>query len=123
MISHCAERELFEETGIRAKFERVILFRELTQRQIYGCVDIYFVCLVRLEEGGLDGFKLCEREISDYAWVPLEEIEEFCAKKSMGTQLEMSKQVGRLYREKRLFSNYQYEYSLDQVKNSCFHRL
>ena len=59
--SQCAEMELLEETGIRVKFERVVFFRELTRRQVYGCADIYFVCLVRLEENGLEGLKLCER--------------------------------------------------------------
>lgn len=75
LISQVAERELFEETGIRANFKRIIMIRELTKDQIYGCVDIYFICLMDLAEGGLDSFKLCEREISNFAWVPLTEIE------------------------------------------------
>ncbi len=37
------------------------MMRELTQDQIYGCVDVYVVCLMKLEEGGLEGFKLCPR--------------------------------------------------------------
>lgn len=56
---------------MKATFKRIIMIRELTQDQLYGCVDIYFVCLMELIEGGLDSFKLCEREISNYAWVPL----------------------------------------------------
>jgi|JI9StandDraft_1071089.scaffolds.fasta_scaffold1861406_1 hypothetical protein len=51
------------------------MIRELTKDQIYGCVDIYFICLMDIAEGGLDSFKLCEREISNFAWVPLTEIE------------------------------------------------
>lgn len=47
------------------------MIRELTRDQLYDGVDVYFVCLMELEEGGLDSFKLCEREIKDHSWVPL----------------------------------------------------
>ncbi len=50
------------------------MIREHTRDQIYNGVDVYFVCLMTLEEGGLDNINLCKREISDYIWVPLDEL-------------------------------------------------
>ena len=71
MVHLCAERELLEETGIKAKFRRVVYLRESTH-QLYDSVDLYFVCLMDVTQEGLESFNLCKREISDHRWVPLE---------------------------------------------------
>jgi 8-oxo-dGTP pyrophosphatase MutT (NUDIX family) len=63
-----------EETGVKATFEKVVYFRELTG-QIYNCVDLYYVCLMTLEEEPLPQLQVCEREISSYQWVGLDDYE------------------------------------------------
>ena len=76
MVANCAERELFEETGIRAKFRRVVYIRELTH-QLYDSNDLYFVSLMDVTAEALTEMKICEKELTDYKWVPLEEYEAF----------------------------------------------
>lgn len=107
-MGQCAERELLEETGIRAKFSRVVFLRELGKGQIYNCVDLYFVCLMELEEDSLSQFHLCQTEIASHAWVPLEDYEQFCSQHSMGTQILVSRHVSKLHKEGRLFSGSAY---------------
>lgn len=47
-IDMCAERELFEETGIKAKYKYIVHFRELSHTLFNG-TDIYFACIVDVE--------------------------------------------------------------------------
>lgn len=59
-IPECVERELFEETNIKAKYRNILYFRE-QDKNMYGSVDIYFACMVDCEEEALQKMKLCSR--------------------------------------------------------------
>jgi len=48
-ISEAAERELFEETGIKANFESLLCFWHV-HNYLHGKGDIFFVCLLKLPE-------------------------------------------------------------------------
>lgn len=41
-----AEREIYEETGIKAKFDKIITFRHHHKFQ-FDCSDIYIVCSLK----------------------------------------------------------------------------
>ncbi|KAK2157453.1 hypothetical protein LSH36_191g03068 [Paralvinella palmiformis] len=67
-IGETAEREVYEETGIRTKFQCVVAFRHMHQFR-FGCSDFYFVCLMKpltLE------INRCQYEIADARWLDLE---------------------------------------------------
>ena len=91
-IHSCAERELWEEVGIKAKFRSLLYFRELpiTKNKI---MDIYFACLMDFQEGELQNIKVCEREISEFQFVPLKECKEFGEKHCSGTQKEVTRYI------------------------------
>lgn len=45
-IPECAERELFEEVGIRAKYHYILHFRELTET-LFHANDLFFACMMQ----------------------------------------------------------------------------
>jgi len=69
-ISDGVEREVFEETGIRAKFEKVLAFRH-GHSAPWGKSDLYFICLLRVRSPG--AFKLQKNEIQQAKWAPFQE--------------------------------------------------
>jgi len=78
-IDEAAEREVMEETGIRAKFHSILGFRQ-THGLAHGRSDLFFVCrLDPVEEVDEDGNVVIpdpiaqECEIAEVAWVPLAE--------------------------------------------------
>lgn len=64
-IPEAVEREVFEETGIRAKFKSLVGFRH-AHGYAFGCSDIYFVA--RLIPETLE-IKKCSQEISECVWM------------------------------------------------------
>lgn len=64
-----AEREVFEETSIVAKFESIVAIRH-AHGAGFGCSDIYVVIAMRPETQEI---KKCEREIADCKWMQFEE--------------------------------------------------
>lgn len=81
-IDHAIEREVFEETGIRAKFHSILSFRQ-THGLAHNRSDLFFVCrLDPVEETDQDGNTVIpepvaqECEIAEAAWVPLSEYKE-----------------------------------------------
>lgn len=56
-----AAREVLEETGVRTKFNSVLAFRQ-THNAMFGKSDLFFICLMDLEEGGSTDitFQQCE---------------------------------------------------------------
>ena len=94
-IQGCVERELWEEVGLKARFKTLLYFRELPivkNRQM----DIYFVCLMDYEEAALANISICDREIIEYQWVPLEEYKAFGEKYCSGTQKEVARYIHSL---------------------------
>lgn len=78
-IDQAVEREVYEETGIRAKFHSILGFRQ-THGLAHGRSDLFFVCrLDPLEEVDEHGNAIIpdpvaqESEIETAAWVPLSE--------------------------------------------------
>lgn len=73
-IGQTAERETFEETGIKAKFKSILSIRHLHKYQ-FGCADLYVVCLLTIDESDPAALNLkrCEQEIDAVQWMPLEE--------------------------------------------------
>jgi ADP-ribose pyrophosphatase YjhB (NUDIX family) len=57
-IPQCVERELYEETHIRAKFDYILYFRE-TDKTVYNASDLYFVCMMKYQPEALEQLKLC----------------------------------------------------------------
>lgn len=60
-----AEREVFEETGIRSKFVGVLCFRHQHKFR-YNCSDFYHVCLMKALTTDITK---CENEILDCRWM------------------------------------------------------
>ena len=64
-----AIREVFEETGIRTRFESLVCFRHWHEYR-FGKSDIYFVC--RLSPLNLD-ISMQVEEIEECRWMPVDE--------------------------------------------------
>lgn len=94
-LKTCSERELWEETGIKAKYHSILYFREMTNT-VFGGVDIYFVCMMKLDDQSLDSINICERELTDGKWVPLSDYLSFAQEHSFGTQLEVAQYIHNL---------------------------
>ena len=66
-------REVYEETGIRTKFEGILGMREQLEYN-YGASDLYMVCLVSADKvqdiGILDKLEVCNAK-----WVPFTDLE------------------------------------------------
>ncbi|XP_013391604.1 nudix hydrolase 8 [Lingula anatina] len=68
-IGEAAEREVFEETGVRCKFQSIICFRHMHKFR-HGLDDFYFICLM---EPMSKEITKCDREISACCWMDLDE--------------------------------------------------
>eukprot|EP01112_Ceratiomyxa_fruticulosa_P015222 TRINITY_DN4453_c0_g1_i3.p1 TRINITY_DN4453_c0_g1~~TRINITY_DN4453_c0_g1_i3.p1 ORF type:complete len:294 (-),score=58.71 TRINITY_DN4453_c0_g1_i3:224-1105(-) len=89
-IAQAVEREVWEETGIKAKFESVLGFRHL-QNYFFGHPDIYFICSLKLSPESTT-INIDPKEIAKCSWKPFEE---FVAMATYPTQ----KTVARLVNE------------------------
>ena len=72
-----AEREVQEETGVRAKFDSIVAFRHLHRFQ-FGGSDIYVICGLTIDDSDPKSLELtkCNQEIHDVKWMPVEEAKE-----------------------------------------------
>ena len=68
-IADCVQREVFEETGVRTKFEKLVCFRHWHGYR-YDKSDIYFVC--RLSPLSED-ISIQAEEIEECLWLPVPE--------------------------------------------------
>ncbi|CAF0743918.1 unnamed protein product [Adineta ricciae] len=72
-IEHGVEREVFEETGIRAHFRGILSFTYKAEFR-FGHGDVYFCCLMTLNEDEEDQqINYDPLEIAVCKWMPLEE--------------------------------------------------
>jgi ADP-ribose pyrophosphatase YjhB (NUDIX family) len=72
-IQDCVEREVWEETGIRAHFRGVITFYEKDNFR-FGHSDFYFVCLMFIDDNdGEQTINFDPLEITACEWKPLDE--------------------------------------------------
>lgn len=67
-ICEASEREVFEETGVKAKFLGVLALRE-KKNYYFGRNDIYFICLL---EPASKEISKCEIEIAYCEWVDVD---------------------------------------------------
>ncbi|XP_034242741.1 nudix hydrolase 8 isoform X3 [Thrips palmi] len=70
-IVNAAEREVLEETSVRAKFKQMICFRHV-HNFTFGCSDMYFIVALT-PEPGQEVLKKCDREIDAVEWMNVEE--------------------------------------------------
>jgi len=68
-IMTAAAREVFEETGIKTRFENLLCFRH-HHKAAFGKSDLYFIC--KLRPLNLD-LSPCPKEIADCKWMPLDD--------------------------------------------------
>jgi len=68
-IAEAVQREILEETGVHAKFEKLVCFRQ-THGYRYNKTDIYFVC--RLSPLSSD-ISIQAEEIEECLWLPVTE--------------------------------------------------
>jgi len=68
-LASAVEREILEETGIKASFESLVCFRHWHGYR-YGKSDIYFVCRLRPLSKTIT---IQEEEISECQWMPIED--------------------------------------------------
>ncbi len=71
-ISDAAEREVFEETGIRAKFKCIISIRE-SHGFLHGKSDFFFFSILDFLEGNPDNLSHQESELLACRWMGVEE--------------------------------------------------
>ncbi len=70
-IGTAAEREVFEETGVKSQFKSILCFRHQHAFQ-FGQGDLYFTC--RMSALSTDITK-CPHEISEAKWMTIDEFE------------------------------------------------
>ncbi len=69
-IGIAAEREIFEETGVKSQFKSILCFRHQHDFQ-FGQGDLYFTC--RMTALNTDITK-CPHEISEAKWMTIDEM-------------------------------------------------
>jgi 8-oxo-dGTP pyrophosphatase MutT (NUDIX family) len=89
-IGSCAEREVFEETGVKCEFVAILGFRHMHGYR-FGKSDIYFICLMKpiTKEIIKD-----DHEIDKCQWVPLSE---YFAMNSLGNVQMAAKEAIQRY--------------------------
>ncbi|KAL4429161.1 hypothetical protein ABPG77_010140 [Micractinium sp. CCAP 211/92] len=70
-ISEAAEREVLEETGVRARFDAVLAMRQ-AHGFAFGKSDMFFVVALQLEPGPQE-LRMQEDELVGVQWMPLED--------------------------------------------------
>lgn len=60
-------REVFEETGVKTKFQSVLGFREV-QKFKFGQADLYFVCMLEATDEKID-IQMPD-EVARAEWIP-----------------------------------------------------
>ncbi|CAD8072420.1 unnamed protein product [Paramecium sonneborni] len=77
-------REVKEETNLDCKVEDVLYFREMHDAR-FGKTDLYFAFKLQcLDEAQI---KICEQELMDYRWVPIDQILDFLKKENQKTHV------------------------------------
>ena len=64
-----AEREVFEETGVKSKFRNIIGFRHQNELS-FRKSDIYIYCLMKAKTTGIH---IDKNELADACWMPIKE--------------------------------------------------
>ena len=69
-IAAGAEREVEEETGVRAEFQSVVGVRH-AHGAAFGKSDLYFLCALRLREGATEDIRMQDSELRGARWSTL----------------------------------------------------
>ena len=75
-IHEAAERELFEETGLRATCDGILVFRQshASRAGTRAASDLFFVCRMRIQDDGKNATLTAQpEEIADIQWMPIQD--------------------------------------------------
>ncbi len=75
-LAVAAQREVLEETGIKAEFVSLISVRHMQPttggfRGTFGCSDFYFVAYLKSVNDDSNDIRMCTRELSAARWMPV----------------------------------------------------
>jgi ADP-ribose pyrophosphatase YjhB (NUDIX family) len=88
-LDTAVQREVFEETGLKTKFNSILSARHSHTGQ-FGRDDLFFICRVQLDEADVGKNPIAEAsEIAESAWVPFKEYERMVRDKEGGTRHPM----------------------------------
>lgn len=74
-FSDAAIREVYEETGIRTKFESILSVRHSHEVQ-FGRSDVYIICMLRTHRPSGEDIIKVDPEIDDAVWMPFDEFKQ-----------------------------------------------
>jgi len=89
-IEQAAIREVWEETGVKARYLGVLGFREQLNFR-FGQGDLYFTCLMQADT---EVINKCELEIFDAKWMPIKELKQESFYAMAG---EVTRHIGDLF--------------------------
>jgi ADP-ribose pyrophosphatase YjhB (NUDIX family) len=102
-IEEAIQREIFEETGVRARFKSILTVRHAHEIQ-FGRSDLYFTCHLTAESEDI----LIDAEIQDATWMTPEQLKKECPFPTVLTALEMlfTNNLDRGFTGKEFFPSY-----------------
>ncbi|KAI1730444.1 NUDIX domain-containing protein [Ditylenchus destructor] len=74
-IGEAAAREVFEETGVKCSFQCILAFRHAVKFHFENTADIYFLCVMNLDDESSQNLKPCPREVAACEWMSRDQIE------------------------------------------------
>lgn len=77
-FSEAVEREVWEETGVRGRYQSLLALRHSHQQQ-FGRSNLYVVCLLEANEELI----VVDPEIEEARWMEVEEYRKTCGEHSM----------------------------------------
>jgi ADP-ribose pyrophosphatase YjhB (NUDIX family) len=95
-IGETAKREVFEETGINAEFNRLIGFRHQHDTS-FGRSNLYFVALMQLANTHDAHITMCESELIAAKWMPLVEYLDYLDRPNAASSMNLI--IARLVRD------------------------
>ncbi len=84
-LGPAVEREVLEETGVRAVFQGVIGVRHANHLPPFGNSDLFFMCAMRLADPEQTALAPCPQEIADAQWMELSDFQQMPHVRDKGT--------------------------------------
>jgi len=88
-ISDAAEREVMEEVGIAARFEKIVSMKHM-HKAAFGKSDMFFTCILRCDDTNHDTFTLQSNEIARAKW---DSYDTFLNQKPFPSEIPLWKEV------------------------------
>lgn len=107
---NAVQREVHEETGIRATFDGIVSIRH-SKGYNFGCSDLYIVCALTPSD---DEITMCPREIAESKWMTFDEylnhpkiheinrgfLSVYLSNKDAGVQIRHKEQLHNIFKKK-----------------------